>query len=74
MSRFRFTTTKNGKCDVTVTLFTKDNTMFMQRSSTFDVKPTIKGLKEDYRQYKKEGAVFMRVTSTPSCNAKTYKL
>jgi hypothetical protein len=44
MSRFKFTTTKNGKCDVTITLFSKDNVWLLQRSSTFDVKPTIKEL------------------------------
>ena len=74
MSRFRFTTTKSGKCDVIVTLFTKDNTWLLQRSVTFDIKPTIKELKETYKICKKDGAYFMRVTTTPSGCVKTYKL
>lgn len=74
MSRFKFSTTKNGKCDVTVTLFTKDNVWLLQRSVTFDVKPTVKELKEQYKQYKPDGAYTMRITSTPSCMVKTYKL
>jgi hypothetical protein len=74
MSRFKFTTTPNGKCDVTITLYTKDSIMFMQRSRTFDIKPTIKELLEEFKQYKKEGAYYCRITSTPSCCAKNYKL
>lgn len=74
MSRFKFTTTKSGKCDVTITLFTKDNSMLLQRSRTFDAKPTIKGFKEEFKPFKKEGASFMRISSTPSCDIKTYKL
>lgn len=69
-----FETTKSGKCDVTITLFTKDNTFLLQRSLTFDIKPTIKELKERYKPFKKEGANTMRITTTPSCNVKTYKL
>lgn len=75
MSRFKFTTTKNGKCDVTITLFTKDDMFcFMQRTRTFDVKPTIKELLQEYKQYKKEGAYYCRITTMPSGNSKLYKL
>jgi hypothetical protein len=69
-----FQTTKEGKCDVVITLFTKDNTWLLQRSSTFDIKPTIKELKDRYSVCKKDGAYFMRITTTPSCNAKKIKL
>ena len=70
-----FQTTKAGKCDVTVTLFNKANSMVMQRSFTYDVKPTLKGLKERFKPFKKElEAVTMRITSTPSCEVKTIKL
>lgn len=74
MSRFKFTTTKSGKCDVVITLFTKDNTWLLQRSSTFDVKPTVKELIDTYKPCKKDGAYFIRITSTPSGSVKTYKL
>lgn len=74
MSRFKFSTGKNGKCDVTITLFNKDNSMLLQRSSTFDLKPTVKELKAECKQYKRDGAVLMRITSTPSCMSKTYNL
>lgn len=65
-----FTTTDNGKCDVTITLFTERNSMFLQRSRTYDFKPTFKELKEEFKPFKKEGAKYMRITSTPSCNVK----
>jgi hypothetical protein len=74
MSRFKFATTKSGKCDVVVTLFTKDSTWLLQRSITFDVKPTIKELKETYKALKKDGAYYIRITTTPSGCAKNYKL
>lgn len=74
MSRFKFETTKSGKCDVIITLFTKDNTWLLQRSSTYDIKPTIKELIETYKPCKKDGAYYMRVTTMPSGNTKTYKL
>lgn len=74
MSRFKFSTTKNGKCDVTITLFTENNSFLLQRSLTFDVKPTVKELKNEYKQYKKDGAKLMRITTTPSCMVKYYKL
>jgi len=74
MPRFKFTTTKAGKCDVTITLFTKNNIWLLQRSSTFDIKPTIKELKDEYKVCKKDGAYFIRITTTPSCCVKTYKL
>lgn len=69
-----FKTTKTGKCDVVITLFTSCNTFFMQRSITFDVKPTFKELKETYKPFKKEGAKYMRITTTPSCNTKIINL
>lgn len=69
-----FTTTKTGKCDVTITLFTESNSIFLQRSRTFDVKPTIKEFKEEFKQFKKEGAKYMRITTTPSRNTKTINL
>jgi hypothetical protein len=65
-----FTTTPQGKLDVTVTLFTKDNTWLLQRSFTLDYKPTFKELKEEYKVCKKDGAYRMRITTTPSCNVK----
>ena len=74
MSRFKFTTTKSGKCDVVITLFTKDNTWLLQRSSTFDVKPTVKELIDTYKPYKKDGAYYIRINTTPSGSVKTYKL
>lgn len=69
-----FTTTDKGKCDVTITLFTKDNTIFLQRSRTFDSKPTLKEFKEEFKSFKKDGAKYMRITTTPSCNVKTINL
>ncbi len=70
----KFTTTKNGKCDVVITLFTKGNSFLLQRSITFDIKPTIKELKERFKEFKKDGAKHMRITTTPSCMVKTYNL
>jgi hypothetical protein len=69
-----FKTTDDGKCDVTVTLFTKLNQMFYQKTKTFDVKPTIKELREEYKKFKSEGAYRMRITTTPSCNVREYIL
>jgi hypothetical protein len=69
-----FTTTESGKCDVTITLFTKENSMFLQRTRTFDVAPTFKEFKDEFKSYKKEGAKYMRLTTTPSCNTKTINL
>lgn len=74
MSRFKFSTTDKGRCDVTIVLFTKDNNILIHRSLTFDIKPTVKELKSIYKKYKKDGAKFMRLTTTPSCMTKTYKL
>jgi len=74
MNRFKFTTTDKGKCDVTVTLFTKDYIRFMQRTITFDIKPTIKEIKDRYKEFKQEGAKFIRISSTPSCCVKLYNL
>jgi hypothetical protein len=73
MSRFKFSTTDKGKCDVTITLFTKDNSILAQRNSTFDVKPTVKELKAEYKQYKPD-AKLMRISTMPSGMVKTYKL
>jgi len=74
MERFKFATTKNGKCDVTITLFTKDSIWLTQRTMTFDIKPTVKELLQEYKQYKKEGAYYCRITTLPSGCAKYYKL
>jgi len=74
MSRFKITTTKSGKCDVTLTMFSENNTMVGQKSTTYDIKPTIKELLNYAKTYKNDGAKTVRITSTPSCCAKTYKL
>ena len=69
-----FTTTNDGKLDIIVTLYDKRNSMIAQRRSTYNTKPTFKELKELYKPYKKEGAVLIHITTTPSCNSKTFKL
>jgi len=70
-----FKLTESGKCDVTVTLFNRHNQIVLQRTSTFDCKPTIKELKDKYMPFKKElGATTMRITTTPSCEVRRYKL
>jgi len=74
MNRFKITTTKSGKCDVTLIMFDKNNTMVGQKHSTYDVKPTIKELLNYAKTYKKDGAKTVRMTSTPSCSVKTYNL
>ncbi len=63
--------TKSGKCDVTFTFFNENNSIVAQRSITFDVKPTIKELKD---RFKVPGAKLLRLTTTPSCNVKYIKL
>ena len=74
MSRFKIMTTKSGKCDVTLTMFDKNNTIVGQKHSTYDVKPTIKELLNYAKTYKKDGAIMVRMTTTPSCNVKTYNI
>jgi hypothetical protein len=74
MARFKFTTTKNGKCDVILTFFNDTNSIIAQRSITFDVKPTIKELLERFKEYKKDGAKLMRITTMPGGMTKFYKL
>ena len=74
MSRFKITTTKSGKCDVTLTMFDENNSIVGQRTSTYDVKPTVKELLTYAKTYKSNGAKTVRMTSTPSCSVKTYKL
>jgi hypothetical protein len=70
-----FKLTENGKCDVIVTFFNKSNSIVAQRSLTFDVKPTLKEIKERYKTFKKDyDAVLMRITLTPSCEVKFLKL
>ena len=70
-----FKLTKSGKCDVTVTLFNRHNQMVLQRTTTFDCRPTIKEIKDRYTPFKKElGAIEMRLTVTPSCEVRRYKL
>lgn len=66
-----FETTASGKCDVTITLFTKENSILLQRSRTYYAKPTFKELKAEF---KNEGASYMRITTTPGWNVKTIKL
>jgi len=66
-----FKLTANGKCDVTLTFFNATNSIIAQRSLTFDIKPTIKELK---RRFTIDGAKSLRITTTPSCNAKTINL
>ena len=74
MGDFKFTMTKDNKCDVTITLFTKDNTMLLQRTITFDIKPTLKELFERFKVHKKDGAKYIRITTTPSGCVKKYTL
>ena len=74
MSRFKITTTASGKCDVTLTMFNEHNTMVGQKTTTYDIKPTIKELLDYAKTYKKCGAKTVRMTSTPSCSVKTYSL
>jgi len=74
MSRFKITTTANGKCDVTLTMFNEHNTMVGQKTTTYDIKPTIKELLDYAKTYKKGGAKTVRITTTPSCSVKTYSL
>ncbi len=65
------TLTNRGKCDVTFTFFNEDNSIIAKRSLTYDVKPTIKELKQ---RYNIEGAKKLRVSTTPSCNIREFKL
>jgi hypothetical protein len=74
MSRFKITTTANGKCDITLTMFSEHNTIVGQKHSTYDVKPTVKELLHYAKSYKKDGAKTVRMTTTPSCSVKTYNL
>ena len=74
MSRFKITTTASGKCDVTLTMFNKHNVMIGQKSNTYDVKPTVRELLNYAKSYKNDGAKTVRMTTTPSCSVKTYKL
>ena len=74
MSRFKITMTLCGKCDVTLTMFNEHNSIVGQKHSTYNVKPTVKELLEYAKLYKKNGAKTVRITTTPSCNVKTYKL
>jgi len=64
MSRFKITTTKSGKCDVTMEMFDENNSIVAQKSSTYDIKPTIKELVKYAKIYKNEGAKTVRITST----------
>lgn len=74
MSRFKITTTANGKCDIHITIFNKENTIIANSSLTYDVKPTVKELKEQYKTYKKEGGRLIRITTMPSGATRTYNL
>lgn len=74
MSRFNITTTANGKCDIYITIFNKENTIIANRSLTYDVKPTVKELKEQYKSYKKDGGRLIRISTMPSGATRTYNL
>jgi hypothetical protein len=74
MSRFKITTTENGKCDISLTMFDENNIIVGQKNTTYDIVPTIKELLSYAKTYKKYGAKTVRITSTPSCCVKTYKL
>jgi len=74
MSRFKITTTVRGKCDITLTMFNEHNSIVGQKHSTYDAKPTVKELLHYAKSYKKYGAKTVRMTTTPSCSAKTYNL
>ena len=74
MSRFNITTTANGKCDIHITIFHKDNYIMVNRSSTYDVKPTVKELKDQYKSYKKQGGRLIRISTMPSGATRTYNL
>ena len=68
MKKFKITTTKNGKCDVTLTMFNEHNIMVGQKTTTYDIKPTIKELLDCAKTYL--GAKTVRVTTTPACSVK----
>jgi hypothetical protein len=55
-------------------MFNEQNSMVGQVHRTYDIKPTVKELLDIARTYKDRGAKVVRMTSTPSCSAKTYKL
>jgi hypothetical protein len=75
MSRFKITTTTSGKYDIILTMFNENNSMVGQRRLTYDIKPTIKKLLNYAKTLQKDnGAKTVRITSTPSCCVKTYKL
>jgi hypothetical protein len=74
MSRFKITTTANGKCDIHITIFNKDNSIMVNKSSTYDVKPTVKELKDQYKSYKKQGGRLIRISTMPSGATRTYNL
>jgi len=74
MSKFKIIMGSLGKCDVTLTMFNEQNSMVGQVHRTYDIKPTVKELLDIARTYKDRGAKVVRMTSTPSCSAKTYKL
>lgn len=59
------------KSDVTFTFLNKENSIIAQRTITFDIKPTLKELKE---RFTIEGANRLRLTTTPSCKVRTIKL
>ena len=66
-----FELTDKGKCDVILTFFNSHNSIIAQRSMTFDYKPTIKELKQ---RFKIDGAILLRITTTPGYNVKTIKI
>ena len=69
-----FKTTKSGKCDVNIKIFAENNELLFIIGRTFDIKPTIKELKTEYKNYKDYGASYMILTTVPSYNTKTIRL
>lgn len=74
MSRFKITTTKTGKCDVTLTIYNRDNKVISNYNSTYYIKPTIKELLDHAKTYKKHGAQTVKISTSPSWSNKTYSL
>jgi hypothetical protein len=60
--------------EITLTMFNEHNSIVGQKHSTYVVKPTVKELLHYAKSYKKQGAKTVRITTTPSCSVKTYKL
>lgn len=74
MKTFNITTTKSGKCDITLEMYNKNDAIVAKKSSTYDIKPTVKELLNFAKCYKKHGAETVKITTTPSYCSKLYKL